>query len=61
MLNRLANVIYWLCTATSILFAAGAVVVLVTSNELFGMVFCGVLAVGSYGVGRAVRYILAGH
>ena len=62
MIARLANVVYWSCTGTAILFAVGSVLALPNgrSNDFFGSIALGILAVGAYGFGRAVRYILVG-
>jgi uncharacterized membrane protein len=62
MLNRLANVIYWLGCGFAVLFAIAAVANLVraTSGDSVSTILCGLLAAVSFGVGRGARYILAG-
>jgi hypothetical protein len=60
MIERLANVIYWVCTGAAVLLAIGAATAIVGYQSGAASVFCLVLAVGAYGVGRAARYVLAG-
>jgi hypothetical protein len=58
MLLRLANVIYWLCTGVAPLFMVGAIAILRFERAIWRWL-CAVLAAISYGIGRAVGYVLA--
>ena len=62
MLTRLANVIYWFCSAVAILCALGILIALPTGGrtDYTGSIALCVLALASYGLGRAVRYVLSG-
>ena len=62
MLDRFANVVYWLCTGLAVLSAALAVVIVINAkrDDYFGTVFLIVMAAMLFGIGRAVRYVIAG-
>ena len=62
MLNRFANVVYWLCTGLAVLCAALAVAIVINAkaDDYFGTVFFAVMAPMFFGIGRAVRYVIAG-
>ncbi len=62
MLGRLANVVYWFCLGVAILCAVGALVALPTGehSDYWGSIVLGVLAIASYGFGRAILYVLSG-
>ncbi len=65
MLERLANVFYWLCTGVAALFGILAIFVLVVGDKGFWVVGSWavgflVLAIVVWLIGRAARYILAG-
>jgi hypothetical protein len=62
VLSRLANVIYWIGCGFAVLFAAAAIgnFVRATPGDSISWILCALLAVLSFGVGRGVRYILAG-
>ncbi len=63
LLGRLGNVFYWLGTGTAVLWVVLVVVVVAVGEEgdkLFWVGFFAVLAIVSWGTGRALRYILAG-
>ena len=71
LLARLGNVVYWLATGVATLFVLGAIIATLmeahvavffgTKDEKwFAFVGLTALAIGSWGIGRAARYILAG-
>jgi hypothetical protein len=58
MIVRFANVIFWIC---NILAVCSIFIGLMNiKNDDFSIIAGGVAAVVLYGIGRAVRYILAG-
>jgi hypothetical protein len=60
MLERLANVIYWLGCALSALVLAITVLLFVQSGDIYMAIFFVVIAVLIWVAGRAIRYILIG-
>jgi drug/metabolite transporter (DMT)-like permease len=63
MVERLGNVLYWACCIVALVFVAGAVLALMQSgsqNDWAPAIAFGVLAAVAYGVGRGLRYVLAG-
>ena len=63
LLERLGNVFYWLGTGTAVLWVVLVVVVVVVGEEGEKLLWVGlfaVLAIVSWGTGRALRYVLAG-
>ena len=64
MLGRLGQVIYWACTGVAVLllaFAAYGVVAAQSDPNIYFFAFMGLIfGVGSWLLGRAVLYVLAG-
>ncbi len=64
MLARLGNVFYWLSTGLAVLFALAGVynaIIGGTNNEWWQPLAVGAaFAIVFWGIGRAVRYVLAG-
>lgn len=66
MIERLANVIYWLCTGVAVIPIAAIFIVLLswgglppTRQQHWLFIYAGA-AIGIWLFGRAARYILAG-
>jgi hypothetical protein len=62
MLGRLALVVYWICTGFAVLCGVGAVLALANNNnhDMFAVWLLAILGAVSFGIGRAVRYVVLG-
>lgn len=64
MIERLGNALYWLCNIVAALVTMWGVWMYLTENasgsEHFLGLFAFVFALAIYGLGRGIRYVLAG-
>ena len=63
MAARLGKVLYWICCGAALLLGVAGVYAFSNAPadpEFFGGLFVFIAAI-VYGVGRAIRYVLAGH
>ncbi len=63
LLERLGNVLYWLGTGIAVLFFGISILIAFAGEgeqRWFSAIMAAVFAVASWGIGRALRYVLAG-
>ena len=59
MIERLGNLLYWLCNIFAALLVIWGVFIGLSGKEQSLGVVAGVIAVAIYGLGRGIRYVLA--
>jgi hypothetical protein len=60
MVERLGNALYWLCNMVAALIVLCGVLMSISGPEHFYVIAGIIIALAIYGLGRGIRYVLAG-
>jgi len=60
MIERLGNALYWLCNILAALIVLYGVLMSISGPEHFYVIAGIIFALAIYGLGRGIRYVLAG-